>query len=95
MMSWEYVTKKYLLEGVDPETAEWDKILLKKIMDKINIFIEPMIERINTMNLKDFKIRGFRLKFIKKVLEYIYHSDAFYTCPALKYKVKNNKIICD
>ena len=94
-MTWEYITKSYLLDGVDPTTEKWNKNILKIMIDKINTFIEPIIEKTKLNDLEDIKIRGFRLKCIKDALKYIYNSDAFYKYFDLKYKPKSKEIICE
>ena len=93
-MTWSYITKVYLLDGVDPQIEEWDKNVFKVMMDKINAFIVPIIERTKLNDLEDIKIRGFRLECIKDTLKYIYNSTIFSKYPDLKYGLDVG-IICE
>ena len=76
-MTWSYITKAYLLDGVDPKIEEWDKNILKMMMDKINAFIVPIIEKTKLDTLESVKIMSFRLKCVKDALDFIYNSNAF------------------
>ena len=76
-MTWPYITKTYLLDGVDPQIKEWDKNLFKVMMDKINAFIAPIIEKTKLDTLESVKIMGFRLECVKDALEFVYNSKAF------------------
>ena len=76
-MTWSYITKAYLLDGVDLNTKEWDKNLFKVMMDKINAFIAPIIEKTKLDALESVKIMCFRLECVKDALEFVYNSKAF------------------